>query len=71
MGIVLFLEFLLLKLIFFFDFFFDVVFLGVGFVFFVKKRVFKYMYVVYMYYRGLVCFDFMIYVIMVYFLCIF
>lgn len=71
MGIVLFLEFLLLKLIFFFDFFFDVVFLGVGFVFFVKKRVFKYMYIVYMYYRGLVCFDFMIYVIMVYFLCIF
>lgn len=53
MGIVLFLELLLLKLIFFFDFFFDVVFLGVGFVFFVKKkRVFKYMYVVYMYYRG-------------------
>lgn len=38
MGIVLFLEFLLLKLIFFFDFFFDVVFLGVGFVFFVKKK---------------------------------
>lgn len=46
MGIVLFLELLLLKLIFFFDFFFDVVFLGVGFVFFVKKRVliFKYIY---------------------------
>lgn len=40
MGIVLFLEFLLLKLIFFFDFFFDVVFLGVGFVFFVKKKEF-------------------------------
>lgn len=38
MGIVLFLELLLLKLIFFFDFFFDVVFLGVGFVFFVKKK---------------------------------
>lgn len=71
MGIVLFLEFLLLKLIFFFDFFFDVVFLGVGFVFFVKKKEYLNICILYMYYRGLVCFDFMIYVIMVYFLCIF